>query len=91
MFYQSVTSDPFHAIDHFLYPLKTSENQKKCPYLEFFWSIFLYIWAEYAEIRSSSLRIQFECVETRTRKTPNTETFHAVHLLIFFKLFVLTY
>ena len=65
--------------------------RKKCPYLEFFWSVFFYIGAEYAEIQSISLRIQFECVETRTRETPNTETFHAVHLLIFFKHFVLTY
>ena len=65
--------------------------RKKRPYLEFFWSVFLYIWVEYAEIRSISLRIQFECLETRTRETPNTETFHAVHLLIFFKHFVLTY
>ena len=65
--------------------------RKKCPYLEFFWSVFFYIRAEYAEIQSISLRIQFECVETRTRETPNTETFHAVHLLIFFKHFVLTY
>ena len=65
--------------------------RKKRPYLEFFWSVFLYIWVEYAEIRSISLRIQFECVETRTRETPNTETFRAVHLLIFFKHFVLTY
>ena len=64
---------------------------KKCPYLEFFWSVFLYIWVEYAEIRSISLRIQFECVETRTKETPNTDTFQAVHLLIFFKHFVLTY
>ena len=26
-----------------------------------------------------SVRIQSECGEIRTRKTPNTDTFHAVH------------
>ena len=36
----------------------------KCPYSEFFWSIFPY-----------SVRM---LAETRTRKTPNTDTFYAV-------------
>ena len=38
--------------------------RKKCPYSEFFWSVFS--------------RIQSECGKVRTRITPNTDTFHAV-------------
>ena len=38
--------------------------REMCPYSEFFWSVFS--------------RIQFECGEIRTRKTPNTDTFHVV-------------
>ena len=30
------------------------------------------------EIYSEDLRIQFECGEIRTRKTPNMDTFHVV-------------
>ena len=48
--------------------------RKKCPYLEFFWSVFSRMWTEY----SVSLRIQPECGKIRTRKTQNTDTFHAV-------------
>ena len=40
---------------------------KKCPYSGFFWSVFSRIRTEYEEIR--------------TRKTPNTVTFHAVILM----------
>ena len=39
-------------------------QREKCPYSEFFWSIFSYIWTEYGQIQ--------------TRKTPNTDTFCAV-------------
>ena len=42
--------------------------RENCPYLEFFWSAY-----------SVPLRIQFECGKTRTTKTPNTDTFFAVH------------
>ena len=38
--------------------------RKKFPYALFFWSVFSRSWAEYGKIR--------------TRKTPNTGTFHAV-------------
>ena len=38
--------------------------REKCPYAEFFWSAFSSIWTE--------------CRKIRTRKTPNTDTFHAV-------------
>ena len=34
-----------------------------------------------------SLRIQSECWKMRTRITPNTDTFHAVHVLQFFHFF----
>ena len=43
--------------------------REKCPYSEFFWSVFS---------DCVSLRIQSECRKIRTRKTPNTDTFHAV-------------
>ena len=49
--------------------------RKKYLYSEFFWSVFSRIRTEYAEI---SLRIQYECRKTRTRKSPNMDTFHAV-------------
>ena len=52
--------------------------REKCPYSEFFWSVFLRIRAEYGDIRRYvSLRIQSECGKIRTRKTPNRVTFHA--------------
>ena len=44
------------------------------PYSEFFWSVFSRIRTEYGGI----LRIQSECGKIRTRKTPNTDTFHVV-------------
>ena len=50
---------------------------KKCLFSEFFWSVFSRIWTEYGEIPSVSpysVRMQ----ETTARKTPNTDTFHAV-------------
>ena len=42
---------------------------QKSTYLEFFWSAFSCIRTEYGEIA---------CKKIRTRKTPNTDTFHAV-------------
>ena len=45
--------------------------REKCPYSEFFWSLFSRIWTEYGEIKS-------KCGKIRTRKAPNTDTFHAV-------------
>ena len=44
---------------------------KKCPYLEFYWSVFFRIRTKRYGV---SLRIQFECGKIRTRKTPNTDT-----------------
>ena len=49
-------------------------QHKKCPYSEFFWSIYSHIWSEY-----SVLSIQSECGKIRTRKTPNTEIFHGLY------------
>ena len=60
--------------------------RKKCPYSEFFWTVFSRIRTEYREMRSIppysvrlntercgvSLRIQSKCGKKRTRKTPNT-------------------
>ena len=50
--------------------------REKCPYLKLFCSAFSSIWTEYGEIWS----IQSECGKTRTRITPNTDTFYAVLL-----------
>ena len=49
--------------------------RKKCPYSEFFWSVFSRIQTEYGEIQI----IQSECGKIWTRKTPNTDTFHAIN------------
>ena len=43
--------------------------REKCPYSEIFWSVFSRIRPEYGEILSR---------KTRSRKTPNRDTFHAV-------------
>ena len=48
---------------------------KKCPYLEFVWSVFS---------RIPSVPIQSECGKIKTRKTPNTATFYAVPATICF-------
>ena len=51
--------------------------RKKCPYSEFFWSVYSHIRSEYGDLRSKypySLQMR----KIRTRKTPNTDTFHAV-------------
>ena len=49
--------------------------REKCLYLVFFLSVF-------TSIRTISLRIQSECGKIRTRRTPNTDTFHALQLSI---------
>ena len=51
----------------------------------FFWSVFSCIRTKYREI-VVSLRIQSECGKRRTRKTPNTDTFHAVRIDSVFNL-----
>ena len=48
---------------------------KKCPYLEFVWSVFS---------RIPSVRIQSKCGKIKTRKTSNTATFYAVPAAICF-------
>ena len=45
--------------------------RKNCPYSKFFWSVF-------SRIQSISLRIQCQWGKIRTRKTSNTDSFHAV-------------
>ena len=49
--------------------------REKYPYLEFFWSVYSRI----------SNCIQSECEKIRTRKTTNTDTFHAVEMLVSFR------
>ena len=51
--------------------------REKCPLSEFLWSVFSRIRNDYGEIRVSPC-IQSEYGRIRIRKTPNTDTFHAV-------------
>ena len=53
----------FHLLETFNSLVKLLTLLEKCPYSEFFWSVFSLIWTEHGEKR---------------RKTPNTDTFHAV-------------
>ena len=50
---------------------------EKCSYPGFFWSVFSRIQTEYGEIPSISRSVH-SCGKIRTRKYPNTDTFHAV-------------
>ena len=52
-------------VEFHVFPIIAATLHEKCTYSEFFWY-------------GVSLRIQSECSKTRTRKTPNTDTFHAV-------------
>ena len=55
---------------------------QKCLYLELFWSAFSRIRNEYGEILSISpysVRMGENVGKMRTRISPNTDTFHAVH------------
>ena len=51
--------------------------REKCPHSEFFWALYSRIRTEYREMRSIS-PFQSEYGKIRTRKTPNTDTFHSV-------------
>ena len=67
-----------HSVSIDLLKNKWHEEQKylsitlpeKCPYLDFFWSVFPPFGLN-TERYSTSLRIQSECEKIRTRKTPN--------------------
>ena len=55
--------------------------RKKCPYSNFFWSIFSRIRTECGDLRRKSpysVRMQ----ENMDQKTPNTDTFRAVYVVI---------
>ena len=54
-----------------------STLRKKCPYSEFFWSIFSRIRTEYREILGISL-YSVQMRENTDQKTPNTDTFYAI-------------
>ena len=55
--------------------------RKKSPYSDLFWSVFFRIRTKYNTPKYSvSLRIQSECGKTRTRITPNADTFHAASI-----------
>ena len=51
--------------------------RKKCSYSEFFWSVFSAFGLN-TERYEVSLRIQSKYGKIRSRKTPNTDTFHVV-------------
>ena len=56
--------------------------RKKCPYSEFFFSVFSRIRTKYGEIVRIS-PYSFRMRKIRTRKTPNTDTFHAVCVYVY--------
>ena len=56
---------------------KQKSLRKKCPYSEFFWSVFSSIRMN-TERYGVSLRIQFKCGKIRCRETGNTDSFYAV-------------
>ena len=57
---------------------RAAKHWEKCPYSEFFWSVFSRIWTEYGEMLAVSLLTQSECGKIWARKIPNTDTFHAL-------------
>ena len=59
-----------------------SKHCVKCPYSELFWSLFSRIRTGYGEIHSKFRKI-------RTRKTPNTDTFHAVKVVAWRSIYLL--
>ena len=69
--------------EYFRQYLRMNSNISLCeysPYLEFFWSVFSPIWAEYREIRViSTYSVQIQ--EKKTTKFLNMETFHAVYMM----------
>ena len=75
---RSASNDPFaRAV---LWLLCFVSSCEKCQYSEFFLSAFSCISTEYFEI-VPSLHILSKCRKIQIRKTPNTETFHAVCVL----------
>ena len=52
--------------------------RENSPYSEVFWPVLSGIRPEYGEY---SVNIQSECGKKRTRKAPNTDTFHVAFLL----------
>ena len=66
----------FQKFYFFIIMLKPFKLHKKCPYAEFFWSVFSCIRTENGETR----RISSDVGRMRTRKTPNMDTFYAVSL-----------
>ena len=57
--------------------------------LEFFWSVFSYIWNE-LHIYSVNTRIQSKCRKIQTRKSPNTDNFHLVIIIPLCIVFIFT-
>ena len=67
-----------------------SFNQSKCENITAWkvsvFGVFLvriFLHSDWIRRYSVSLRIRSECAKTRTRKTPNTDTFHAVYQMNF--------
>ena len=57
---------------NFLSTFFTEHLRKKCPYSEFFWSVFPHIRTKYGDIRS----IESKSGKIWTRKAPNTDNFY---------------
>ena len=55
--------------------------REKCPYLEFFGSVFSCIRTEYGEIRSISYSVRMQ--ENTDQKNPETDTFPTVDIVDF--------
>ena len=55
--------------------------RKKCPYSEYFWSLFSFIRTEYGDLHSRSPYSVRMRKNKDQQKTPNSDTFHAVKLL----------
>ena len=51
--------------------------REKCPYLEFFWSIFSCIWTEYRKT-FCTFPYSVQIRENTYKKNPNTDIFHTV-------------
>ena len=55
--------------------------REKCPYSEFFWSIFSRIWTEHAEIRSISARYEISPQSVQIRENTDQKNSEYKHFL----------
>ena len=75
-----------------LFLMRGHQSVKKCPYSEFSGLYFPAPGLNMERYGVSLWCIQSKCGQIRTRKTPNTDTFHPVHLSYYsFYNFFMTY